>query len=713
MARNLFLTVSMFLVCAMLSCSGGLGAPVSPAGSASGTGSSLAAQQTPDSSGSSRYLWGYWTMRWNPEAQKLEAIPLRTTELHVNVVRALEDGMCLTCLVIGKNEFNADGDLEVHIFIIHPVEDTPEFDADVFTGFDVRGIAIFEGTYYFDENGLKTSWHEYDEFTLVNADGYTKLWSPAAYPPDWFGRPIFEYYPGKYEANGSQLSTTLNPFRAFYTLSERRTFEALGQDERIFTIRFPHDPGVPLEFGYAVDASWAAPSNLDNPLVPDDFPPNANAIEAYRITAEFSGSLTPIGGQSFVLIHVYDWQGNGTIASVSLEAPDLFNGIVTANHAADFPTYSEFTATINNGLLADLGTYPVLITVEDTATVAIVGKINAYDVFTIDVIPPLDLLETVPLACDPIEGDFDTVTQTCYFAPVPGVLNKRIMGIDSTFNVVTGFPKVLATGGIGLCGVKSEIYLATDIGTPDFEDDISVFDIDAKALKYAIDIVTPNGSAKPIDFVAYDLMAEVWVSRFNDNLVGVFFADNANPDITGIDLDGTGPTTLALDDANYQVFVACDGSDTIAVIDGYGHSLKGTIELNTPLVSPDPLLPAVIGMAYVPSSNMLYATTLGAGKVEYYDLSDYSYKGSIQLMPEDTGAVVGLVYDPGLNILVATGQVASGHGHLWAIDPVANEEIYDAETTGMNPSFPGIDKVNHILFVPDPIGHVDIFKIVN
>ncbi len=715
MVRNLFLTASVLLLCLMAACSG---QPVDPSSGELANyspNSALLAQIDPETAGGGRYLWGYWNMHWDPGTQELTATPFRDAELHLNILRFLEQTMCTTCLVIGENSINEDGDLEVEIGIIHPLDTDGDYKKEVFTGFDVRGIAIFNGTYYFDEHGLKISTYENDEYTIVNADGYTTLWSPAAYPPGWYDRPIFEYVEGKYEVNGIDMSTTLNPFRAFYTLIERRVFEADDHDERIFTIRFPGDPfSIPLEFGYAVDASWASPANIDNPDVPDDFPMKANSLEAYRITATFDGALTPLGGETFVLIRVYDWQGNDTIAAVHLEAPDIFNGIINANFSADFPNYAEYTTLVHNDLEAGLGTYPLLISVEDTGTVPIIGDIDAYNIFLIDIAPPLDFVESIEMLNYPIEGIFDQNTETCYFAPLPGTDGLEIMGIDDNFYVIDGFPGLYSTGGMGLCGFKQEIFVATDTGTPIHEEDISVYSIDGKGLKRTINVPSEKGNpaSMPLDFVVYENMTEVWVSLYMDNQVGYFYADMDDPNITRIDLEGTMPTTMTIDEDNYRVFVTCEGDNTVAVINGWTHELITTMDLHTPLISPDPQLPATPGMAYVPDSDTLYVATLQFGRIDYYDLSSYEYEGSIQIGDEGADIIVGLIYDPVTDIILATAHVATGNGYLWAIDPATNEEIYEVNTTAMNPSFLGLDSPHHYVFVPDPLGLVDIFKII-
>ncbi len=723
MVRNVFPAVCLLCSWVMVSCASGAVNPVSSDPSAPSL-RPVITSHTLDASAYNRYLWGYWNMRWDPVTQEMEATPMRDVAIHLNVLKPLENGMCKDCLTLGENEFTPDGELKIQIFIEHPVTQDGEYEYEVFSGFDVRGIAIFEGSHYFSHHGVKIAEHVNDEFVLNNADGYTRLWSPDAFAPGSMGRPIFEYYPAKYEVNGVDITTTLNPYLNFSTLVERNTFES-GPDKEVmreYIIQFPEDPfSVPLEFGYAVDASWAKPVVLENVTVPDDFPMIANSIEAYRIDADFDGFLTPESGQYLVTIRVYDWQGLDTIEDdgVTLEATDLFDGIITATRQPDQPQYAEFTATFQNTLGADIGVYPLLVSVEDVSSVYLVGKVNAYNVFWVPVEEPLSLQETVTDLEDylPAVGAYDSDTQSCYFSPVPLTPDLEVMGLNQDFDLVTGFPSVLASGGMGLCTNSREIYVASDDGTEGCVTDISVYNIDAKVRKYTIDVpaLTPElNGVNPLDFIVNENMQEIWFTLNAEDQVGVFIADMPNPDITRIDTGGL-PTTLGMDVTNYRIFVACQEDDTITIIDGFQRQAMGTIDLHTQLKSPDGFLPATVGIAHVPSRNQLYVATLEFGRVDCYDLSDNSYVTSIQLAPEGQELIVGLIYDQGLDALVATGQsMTGGKGHLWLIDAETNVELFEVETSGGNPSFPGHDPTRHLVFVPDPgpPGYVDIFKIV-
>jgi DNA-binding beta-propeller fold protein YncE len=347
--------------------------------------------------------------------------------------------------------------------------------------------------------------------------------------------------------------------------------------------------------------------------------------------------------------------------------------------------------------------------------VPIIGKVDAYQMFMVDVLPFIELEETVELpTCDPVEAAFDSTTTSCYFGPVPFGPNHQVMGVNSALNPVTGFPNMMATGSIGLCRGTREIYVATDQGK-DWTDDITVLDIDMKSLDYTLDIPSLFGNygTKPVDLIVNQNVQEVWASLYSENQAAVFPAGITAPDIARVDV-GTGPVTMAIDQSAYKVFVACEGNDTVAIINGWSRTVENTISLHHELQSPSPDFPAAVGMAYVPSLDRLYVATLDAGVLDYYNVAGASYEGSVALS-DGTYAVVGLIYEPTTGFLYATGQTASPleHGLVWVVDPDTNQVMEDIETSSVNPGFPAVDPDNKRLFVGDPIGLVDIYQITS
>jgi hypothetical protein len=687
----------------------------------------LLSPSTEDAYESNRYLWGLWDMYWDPASATLTPVPKRNGEIHLNIRRFLEDNTnlvpCTDCLTIGKNFINPDGDLDVEIDIRHPLDDK------VFAGFDVRGIVIFPGTCFFKEFGLLTANATIgsQEYQLVNADGYTELWSQIKFDEGTIGRPIFEYSDGTWAWHKQILPTSLNAFIAHYTNNNRRAFDADSHNLEHYVIKMPAEL-VSLQFGYAVDASWAQPLVDPNPVVPDDFPPQANSLEAYKIDVQENGVLTDIGGSLELTIQVFDWQdadkaAPDTIQTVQVESPELFGdtGIVDAVYDQKTDNHFDYKVTLSNEDKKDPGFYPLLVAVTDSATIPIIGGIlqhtRAYQVFMLQVHPELELEDSIPVDNAPIEAEFDTGTTSCFLSQFVGDDDRAIRGIDSALEIIDSFPDTIATGTIGVCTATGEIYLATDYGSG-WTEDVTVFDINTGNMDYSFDIPSLFGKpgCAPVDFSVHQNAQEVWVSLYNESQVAYFPAGEELPDIKRVDVgnpttDPAGPTTLLIDQANYVVFAACELKDTVAVIDGWTHAVDITIDLVTPLESPIPPAPAAPGMAYIDSLDRLYVATLLEGKLDFYTVSTGQYEGTIQLA---TGlyVILGVIYDPVSNLIFVTGQSAAPNpGLIYVIDPETNEVESEIETSMFNPSFPALDQANRRLFVPDPIGYVDVFKI--
>jgi len=224
-------------------------------------------------------LWGEWTLYFNEDHTQVDAVPLRSGRFHLNALKFLED-YCKTCLRIDRIRNNGDGTIDLTIRITHPFKGFPEF-----TGFDVKGIIMFDGSwenegYYLwlpHPEPFRISWRELGDPQVLNADGYSILWSP------WYDSgsemPIFNYWEGRF-AHGTPTAN-INAFKNFYTDEERHMFRVDGSVTRTYTIWLP--PG-PVTAGYAIDACWEPPirTPVTNPI--EDFPLTANQPEAYEFT---------------------------------------------------------------------------------------------------------------------------------------------------------------------------------------------------------------------------------------------------------------------------------------------------------------------------------------------------------------------------------------------------------------------------------------------
>jgi len=283
-------------------------------------------QQSVAFNSSAHRLWGIYDIYLdNPDSPLV--IPLRTTEGHLNARRFLEETPCSSCLVV-SNAHNLGGkEWMVDVQIRHPFTGI-----DKFTGFDVRGIVMFDPSYTFPASGLVFSDPNIETGgALLNADGYTDIFNPVNYPPGSTSWPAWEYQQGKY-ATSEAPSSVLNPYKEYATENERRYFGCTTADTRTYHIRFPSDG--PLHFGYAIDGNWAPP-DADPPVVPDDFPISANRPEpffaAMEITKNTLWSDPDIGGGGELqfILRVYDHQDpkmvsdGGTIDSFKWEIPGM------------------------------------------------------------------------------------------------------------------------------------------------------------------------------------------------------------------------------------------------------------------------------------------------------------------------------------------------------------------------------------------------------
>jgi len=346
---------------------GGIDASVAPAAmrqpsdSRSGTGN--------------RVLWGLWKISIAADRETVTVLPDRVGALHFNVVRLLEVTPCTDCLRIQNLQLIPDG-LSADVTLIHPFPGLLRY-----TGFDVRGIFISGSDYTFPASGRKIACGD-EVARMLNPDGYTHLFNPTDFPPT--KPPILGYIPG-HKAPGGDLSATLNPYVAYEQDKPRCVFMPGTVSTRTVLLHFP--PG-PLEFGYAVDASWfPAGGEVTDPV--NDFPPEANCMEAYKIDVQIGPGLElSAGGMAEICVEVFDHQGLETISSVTVEAPELFSGEVPL--ALSTATSEEswlFSGMITNETGVGDGGYPLLVRVRDTWADQNLGAVDGWQVVTATVGP--------------------------------------------------------------------------------------------------------------------------------------------------------------------------------------------------------------------------------------------------------------------------------------------------------------------------------------
>jgi uncharacterized delta-60 repeat protein len=314
----------------------------------------------------SHILLGYSLIYVNEAEGKVEMVPVRESVIHLNILKLLEDGPCTNCFKIVGFNFPQPGYLDVNIQIDHPLKNTPPDDPLLYSVFDVRGIMMFQGSHEFPVAGKSISDPALGDGALLNADGYTALYNGST-----ITAPIGDlqkYYPGDM-ATPTIPNSDINGYKYFITdipANNRNAFfaDASGVDVQTYSLKLPTGPFV---LGYAVDANWWMPINspVDDPLT--DFDTNANCPEAWKIvvTEEPIGDgLTDQGGQTKLIIDVYDWQGKDTHHDPIIECPELFDGTLNATWDSDGTDYARYEVTVSNANLAVAGEYLCLVGVE-------------------------------------------------------------------------------------------------------------------------------------------------------------------------------------------------------------------------------------------------------------------------------------------------------------------------------------------------------------
>jgi len=330
---------------------------------------------------SNRCLWGLWDIAIQKSVGKVEVLPVRGADFHLNALAFLEppalSGLTFDSgtLVINQSQ-NYVG---VDVILNHPFPGMNQY-----SGFDVRGIVLTPGS-DLPFGDISLIFPSYSEPRLLNPDGWTRWWNPKEFP----GTGIFGFKQGLIGSTGGAgvFTSTVNGYKYFADglgLNDpvstvpnggRGAFLAGSSNRRHYEISFGDDPADWLRFQYAVDACWAPPSTMDNPTVPDDFPMAANAPEGYAIQViEKENTLYWLeglgtGGKLDLDINVYTWRPDA-VKRVVLDAPGIIGSPLAATvvngsgGGPDDPVYSTYAIEVVPDALQSDGVKECLITVE-------------------------------------------------------------------------------------------------------------------------------------------------------------------------------------------------------------------------------------------------------------------------------------------------------------------------------------------------------------
>jgi len=161
--------------------------------------------------GDNTIILGAWEIYIDLESGTVDAVPLRTAEVHVNVTPWLTPPKCYDCFLAKNLIYDPDTKIfSIDIGFKNPTN---------LTGFDIRGIVT-----------------QFGFMELLNPDGWTEL---------------FPLIPGD-----------RNPFVAYKTGIGQREFPGQTKQYENLVIYNPNFPTIP-PFKYVVEASW--PDNCKEP----------------------------------------------------------------------------------------------------------------------------------------------------------------------------------------------------------------------------------------------------------------------------------------------------------------------------------------------------------------------------------------------------------------------------------------------------------------
>ncbi len=281
-------------------------------------------------------IWGLWECHIDSTTWEIETIPLRGASFTANMNNILAGSPgSFTVGDLNVTDFQTEGKLACTVTIKHPLEGV-----DKFHGFDVWGVFIHNGGSQLNYNLLYYAngpFVAFNEAYLLNPDGYTRWFNMPEF--DGNGSPLLEFWPGT-PSNLMNPTSNLNGYKIFADglgstndfhdwitsvgpANNRCVFSAGASNSRRYQIQFPMVGGSPeLKFQFAIIANWEPgdPSISGNPNTyePGDFPPDANADEAFYVHTstvastlfnDDSGDPGSFGGEFKVDIEIFDWQG--------------------------------------------------------------------------------------------------------------------------------------------------------------------------------------------------------------------------------------------------------------------------------------------------------------------------------------------------------------------------------------------------------------------
>ncbi len=472
--------------------------------------------------GQSHHCFGYYSLMVDTGSMEIKTLPLRSAELHLNLTGVLNSTMGVTAKGVPGEHDPPNGIFTFDVTLTHPFPLKSNL-----AGFDVKGILISPGS-------LTINNLIFGNTLLLNGDGYSRWWNPTGFTEAG----MFGYEHG-YLANQPPyiLNAQVNPYKYFADILDATTdlselysvpldddqgrgvFSAGASNTRRYRIQFPLDPGPEIRYGYAIDASWAAPSPNPPSEIPDDFPIEANQPEPYIVDLKvtknslfYDTESGNSGGVLRLMTTIHDWQGqlNGNTypeaSSVKVYCPNLYSGGIdfsmggTVGDAAIFlhdltgiaqPPWSwDYTLAVevisSDGTTYDQGLgYP-----------APSDAVAAWDTTTVSIVDP-------PCEADS-NNDFDSAAD---IGMKDSVIDYLCEGVDNVdyYKLQVPYGEEVTVGKLYACSNVAYFNLALyddnynviaeDGSSQELEIDLSPLDLDSGTYYISVSTSGTNGNA--------------------------------------------------------------------------------------------------------------------------------------------------------------------------------------------------------------------------
>jgi len=326
--------VTLEIMILFLGCQGDSNSPITPGQTVPGNQNSdspdLSGNGAPRTAANTPVLWGLYSVSYNNDLKSFEVIPLRGPTFAVNVVHFMQppagSQFNMDVDILDDSEIAENGTVDVRVNLHHPFPGQEQY-----TGFDVCGVFISEGSLSSNWNASLTYAEQSQDPVVLNPDGYTRWMNPT----EFLTGNIFGFVPGYWgtsessENSGFLAGATLNPYKYFAqmlgpgmtivewleepeSVSNRGMFPPGATCSRDYELQFPMKGGVPeFMFDYAILANWAEPTvaPVVDPL--SDFPPEANAQWPLHVIVTDNSEVyfTPdlAGGVISFEMEIFDW----------------------------------------------------------------------------------------------------------------------------------------------------------------------------------------------------------------------------------------------------------------------------------------------------------------------------------------------------------------------------------------------------------------------